>query len=285
MPWIFYAFITAFSLATADALCKRAMARTDEYVVAWVREGYALPFLAIAFFFIDIPPLDKTFWLTLFILLPLEVTALLLYVKAIRFSPLSISIPFMALTPVFIILNAFILLGELPDRSGILGVALIALGAYLMNVRATREGLLEPIKAIGRERGVIFMAIVAFIYSITSTLGKLAVQHSGPIFFGFFYPFVLTIALSMVVGFRGVLHQVVSRPVTFLGIGIFTALMIVSHFLGISMTEVAYMISVKRTSLIFSVIYGWLLFGEAGIGERFLGSALMTAGVILITVF
>jgi len=285
MSWAFYAFIAAFSLATADALSKRAMARTDEYVVAWVREGYALPFLAIAFFFIDIPPLDKTFWLTIFTLLPLEVTALLLYVKAIRASPLSITIPFMALTPVFIILNAFILLGELPDRSGILGVVLITVGAYLLNVRTTREGLLGPIKAIGRERGVIFMTIVAFIYSITSTLGKLAVQHSSPVFFGFFYPFVLTIVLSTVVGFRGVLHQVISRPITFLGIGIFTSAMIVSHFLGISMAEVAYVISVKRTSLIFSVIYGWLLFGEANIGERVFGSAFMVLGVILITAF
>ena len=61
--------------------------------------------------------------------------------------------------------------------------------------------------------------------------------------------------------------------------------MVLSHFTALSMTDVAYMISVKRTSLIFSVIYGKFLFGEKNTGERLLGSVLMVAGVVLITVF
>ena len=129
------------------------------------------------------------------------------------------------------------------------------------------------------------MIIVALIYSITSTMGKVAVQHSSPIFFGFFYPFLLTILLSIILGIRNLLPQVVSRPKTFLQIGLFTSIMIASHFMALSMTNVAYMISVKRTSLIFSVIYGRLLFGEGNTGERLIGSILMISGVISITLF
>ncbi|MBI3752655.1 MAG: DMT family transporter [Deltaproteobacteria bacterium] len=285
MLWILFAFITAFSLSTADALSKRAMQKSDEYVIAWVREGYALPFIAIALFFIPIPNLDKTFWLSVLILLPLEITALILYVKAIKTSPLSLTIPFMALSPVFITVIAFFLLGEWPDKSGIIGIFFITIGAYLLNVKAGSSGILGPIKAIAREKGSVLMIIVAVIYSITSTIGKIAVQHSSPIFFGFFYPLLLTIVLSMVVGVRGTLHQVVSRPATFLFIGIFTAIMILSHFLAISMADVAYVISVKRTSLVFSVLYGWIVFKEVNIRERLLGSVLMLCGIISITVF
>lgn len=280
-----FALITAFSLSTADALSKRAMIKSDEYVIAWVREGYALPFVAIALFFIPIPDLDKTFWVSVLILLPLEITALILYVKAIKLSPLSLTIPFMALSPVCITVIAFFLLGERPDKSGITGIFLITIGAYLLNAKASSLGLLGPIKAIAKERGSVMMIIVAIIYSITSTIGKIAVQHSSPIFFGFFYPLLLTIALSMVVGVKGTLRQVVSRPLIFLSIGIFTAIMILSHFMAISMADVAYVISVKRTSLIFSVFYGWIIFKEVDIGERLLGSGLMLAGVVLITVF
>src|SRR3990172_8640921 len=275
MLWIFFAFITAFALSTADALSKRALAQSNEYVIAWVREGYALPFIAIAFFFIPIPDIDATFW----------ISVLILYVKAIKLSPLSITIPFMALSPVFIIVIAFFLLGELPDTSGFVGILLITIGTYLLNAKASNVVVLGPIKAIANEKGSMLMVIVAVIYSITSTIGKIAVQHSSPIFFGFFYPLLLTITLSMVVGIKGTLHRVVSRPVTFLTIGIFTAIMILSHFLAISMADVAYVISIKRTSLIFSVIYGWLVFKELNIGERLLGSGLMLAGVVCITVF
>jgi len=286
MPlWVLYALIAAFSLATADAISKKAMGESDEYVIAWVRQGYSLPFLALIFLYIDIPDLDRTFWLTLFFLIPLEMTAILLYMKAIKTSPLSLTIPFLSLSPLFIILIAFVLLGELPDKSGLMGILLIAAGGYLLNIRATKEGLLGPIRAIRREKGSILMIIVALIYSITSTLGKVAVQHSSPLFFGAFYPLLLTIALSVLLAVRGRLTQAVSRPFIFLVIGLFISIMVLSHFKAISLIDVSYMISVKRFSLIFSVIYGKILFKETDTGERLMGSILMVAGVILITLF
>jgi len=285
MSWIVYALITAFSIATADAISKKAMIRSHEYVIAWVRQGYTLPFLAVVFFFIEIPPLDNTFWLTLLVAVPLDVTAIILYVKAIRLSPLSLTIPFIALSPMFVIITAFVILGELPDISGLFGILLIVIGAYLLNVRATKHGVLGPIKAIKKERGSVLMIIVALIYSVTSTLGKVAVLHSSPLFFGAFYPFILTIIFTVIVGYKGHLSGVISRPRIFLGIGFFIAMMMLSHFTAISLTDVAYMISVKRLSLLFSVAYGWILFGERNVAERLIGSILMIAGVVSITLF
>ena len=285
MSWVIYALITAFSIATADAISKKALVRSNEYVIAWVRQGYSLPFLVVVFFFIDIPPLDNTFWLTLLIVIPLDVTAIILYIKAIHLSPLSLTIPFIALSPVFVIITAFVILGELPDISGLIGILLIVTGAYLLNVRATRHGVLGPIMAIGREKGSVLMIIVAIIFSFTSTLGKVAVMHSSPLFFAAFYPFILTFIFTVIAGFKGQLSGIISRPLIFLGIGFCMAMMMLSHYLAISLTDVAYMISVKRCSLLFSVIYGWVLFREIRISERLIGSALMIAGVVAITLF
>ena len=219
------------------------------------------------------------------IAIPLDVTAIILYVKAIRLSPLSLTIPFIALSPMFVIITAFVILGELPDISGLFGILLIVIGAYLLNVRATKHGVLGPIKAIKKERGSVLMIIVALIYSVTSTLGKVAVLHSSPLFFGAFYPFILTIIFTVIVGFKGQLSGVISRPRIFLGIGFFIAMMMLSHFVAISLTDVAYMISVKRLSLLFSVAYGWILFGERNVAERLIGSILMIARVVSITLF
>lgn len=285
MVWVFFAIATALSLSTADALSKRALRNTDDLVVVWVREGYALPFLAVAFLFVPVPKLDATFWLTVVSLLPLEIIALILYIKAIRLSPLSVTVPFLALSPVFIIFIAFVFLGEMPDRSGILGIVLITIGAYTLNVSASKQGVFGPVKAVVKEPGSMLMLVVAVIYSVTSTLGKIAVQHSSPVFFGFFYPFTLTVVLTVYLGARGKLGYVFSKPATFIPIGLCTSAMIITHFIAISMTQVAYMIAVKRTSLIFSVIYGWLIFKEEKIKERLLGSALMLAGVVMILAF
>ena len=73
----------ALSVATADALSKKALATdNDTYLVAWVRIGYAVPFLIFILPFIDIPELDNVFFIVTFVLIPLEITALILYMKA-----------------------------------------------------------------------------------------------------------------------------------------------------------------------------------------------------------
>lgn len=282
MNWFPIALFSALSLSTADALSKRELRHTEDIVVAWVREGYAIPFLLIVLFFIEIPPLDSTFFLTLALLVPLEITALFLYVKAIKLSPMSLSIPFMALSPVFIIFIAFLLLGEVPGVAGVFGILLIVAGVYTLNAGAYSAGILGPFKAILKEKGSLIMIIVAVIYSITGTLGKVAIQHSSPVFFGSFYSIILALAMSVYLIARGRLGMVFSRPASYLPIGLCTAAMALSHFIAISGTQVAYMISVKRTNLIFSVLFGWLFFKESNIRERLVGTIIMAAGVFLI---
>lgn len=285
MLWLFYALITAISVATLDMLCKRVMAELDEYLVSLIRWGYSLPFLLLLLPFIEIPKLGPGFWLTVAILVPLEIAAIILYMRSIKLSPLSLTIPFQALTPVFLILTSFLMLRESPDISGFIGIILVSLGVYLLNFHRIDQGVLEPLRAIWREKGSILMIIVAFIYSITSNLGKLAVLNSAPVFFGVIYFFILTGALLPVVLIRsrGDIVQVFSRPGSFLLIGLFSAMMIIFHFLSIELIEVAYMISVKRSSMLFSVIYGGLIFKEFNIRERLIGSSVMIAGVVLIT--
>ena len=285
MLWLFYALLTAISVATLDMLCKRVMADLDEYLVSLIRWGYSLPFLLLVLPFIEIPKLGPGFWLAVVILVPLEIVAIILYMRSIKLSPLSLTIPFQALTPVFLLLTSFLMLRESPDISGFIGIILVSLGTYLLNFHRIDQGVLEPLRAIWREKGSILMIIVAFIYSITSNLGKLAVLNSAPVFFGVIYFFILTGALLPVVLIRsrGDIVQVFSRPGSFLLIGLFSAMMIIFHFLSIELIEVAYMISVKRSSMLFSIIYGGLIFKEFNIRERLIGSSVMIAGVVLIT--
>jgi drug/metabolite transporter (DMT)-like permease len=169
----------------------------------------------------------------------------------------------------------------------VIGILFIAVGAYLLNLHHGNERVLVPLRCIVKEKGSLMMIGVAFIYSITSTLGKIATLHSSPVFFGMFYTLVLTMALTPVALFRVIKIPFNFRPQlkTFLLIGFFYALMTIAHYQAIARVEVVYMISIKRLSLVFSVLYGGLIFHEENINERLLGSLVMIVGVILITVF
>ncbi len=288
MSWFIYAFVCALSLATADALSKKALDdNTDPYIVAWVRTGYAAPFIAVIIPFIDIPELDSVFFVITFLVVPLDIIAVLLYIKAIKVSPLSLTLPFLSLTPIFLIVTSYIILGERPDKFGFIGIILVVIGAYLLNVHTISQGFLAPFKAIAKEKGSVLMIIVAFIFSIGACLGKIAVQHSSPAFFSVIYIFLLSLFLFIIIIFKSkhFLSKSISRPVPFILIGMLIAIMISTHLKAISLIEVSYMVSVKRLSILFGVIYGVMFFKETNIKERFLGATVMISGIIMISIF
>ncbi|MEK7699551.1 MAG: DMT family transporter [Planctomycetota bacterium] len=284
MNWFLLSLSSAFFVTSADALCKRSLKQNGEYLIAWVRIGFAAPLLLLLLPFIEIPSLDLPFFLALLISVPLEVTALILYTKAIKLSPLSLTLPFLALSPVFMIFTSDLMLGERLGKLGIISIFLATAGAYLLNVNTTKNGILEPFKAIRRERGSLYMILVAFIYSITSNLGKMAIIHSSPLFFAATYLPILAIVFFPIVMWKnhGNVKELFVSPKTFGAIGLAMAISVTAHVLAVNMMAVPYVISVKRLSLLFGIMYGAIWFKETHIKERLLGAIIMISGVIML---
>lgn len=284
--WFIYALLSAFFLATSDALTKRAARDEDEYLVAWFRLCFTLPIFIILYFFIPLPDLDREFFLSFAIALPLEIITVFLYVKAIKVSPLNLTLPFLSLTPLFLTFVSYIITGERVSPEGLVGIIMIAIGGYTLNADKNRSGLIEPIRAIIKEKGSVLMIVVAFIYSFTSSLGKVAIKHSSSLFFGISYFFTLTILSGPISIWMGRKHlkDFISRRFYWklLFPGFFYALMVIFHMLAMDLTKVAYMISVKRLSLIIGVIYGYLFFKEENFRQRLLSTTIMLIGFIIL---
>lgn len=280
-----YAFGAAFFTAASDAMAKQVLRRHSAVVVAWARLAYASIFLLPLLFLVPIPKLDGIFWLTIAVLLPLEIIAIILYMKALQISPLSLTVPFLSLTPAFTIVTAFFILGELPDLPGLFGICMIIAGAFALNIHRIKEGALKPLHSIIAEKGSLLMIAVAFIYSITSVLGKAAIQHSSPAFMGICYVPIISLSLFPLAIRKGMRWGTLkSGGVLLFLIGACQALTALCHFKGISMILVSYMISVKRLSLLFGVAFGGIFFHEEHIRQRLAGSLMMLAGVVLILI-
>lgn len=284
--WVLLSMISAFSLATSDALAKKALERSDEYLVALFRLLFCLPMLVGLLVIIPVPDVDMSFYAAFGLSFPLEIIALVLYIKALKSSPLSLTLPFLSLTPVFLIFVSYVVLGEKVSLQGGAGIFLIAAGSYILNLHEVRKGLLEPFLAVGREKGSLFMIAVAIIYSVTSSLGKMAIEHSSPLFFGSLYFVAVTIVFAPIALWFGRLDirrfAGERRFLALIAPGILYAVMIVSHMIAISLTKVAYMISLKRMSLLIGIVYGYLLFKEKHIRQRLSGALLMFMGFVLI---
>ncbi|MBI4436871.1 MAG: EamA family transporter [Candidatus Omnitrophica bacterium] len=285
--WLLLALLCAFLVGTGDVFSKLALRKSNEKIVGLARLLYALPILGLAAWAKGIPPLPHPFWFTLLGMLPFELSAYLLYLRSIRIAPLSLTVPFLALTPVFTIVTSWILLGERVSFAGAVGIFAVTTGIYLIQMETVSKGWTSPLVSLFREPGIRFMILSAFLYSIASNLGKRAIQFSSPVAFAFLYQLIDAFILSFL-AWRGSASlgqmgkELFLQRKLYLALGAVMAFALLVHAVGISMSPVPYFIAVKRTSLLVGVVSGGLFFKEEKILQRLVGAAFMVGGVGLI---
>ena len=298
MNWLLITLLCAFTLAASDAVAKKYLSHVDLRSLTLIRLGFAGLLMSPLLIDIQLTNYPKEFWGWLTISVPAEIIAMLLYMKAIRDYPLSLTVPYLAFTPMFVILTGWVVLGESISLSGTGGILLIVFGAWLLNIPETdlsptpmtKPGLrvfinnvLEPFKNIFRNPGSRYMLIAAFIYSITASTSKAAMGFMGAQQFGAFYFACIGIAALLLFGRRGI-ATIRQNFFPALAVAALMAIMVFLHFKAIELVEAAYMVSVKRTSLLFGIIFGVLFFKEKHLGMHLIAAGMMLGGVFIISV-
>jgi uncharacterized membrane protein len=286
MLWALLSLFTALSQAAKDLLCKKGLCEIDEYAVAWSIEVFSAIFLLPALLFIGIPVLDQTFLLMIVVTALLDTLAAILYMKAIKSSPISLVAPMMMFTPMFLLITSPLILGEFPSVFGLAGIVLIVFGSYMLKIKEAKKGITEPFRALAKEKGPLLMLATAFIWSFTGNFDKIGVEHSNPAFWIIsHYLLVSLFLLPLVVMKSKTAHKIPSKFWMLAPIGLIAGLGVLAQMFAITMTIVPYVLSIKRTSVLFSVIFGFFFLKEKDIRQRLLGAFIMVIGVLLITLF
>lgn len=123
---------------------------------------------------------DRGYWRYGLGALVLNVLANLFFLWAVKLGALSATVPLLGLTPVFTALLGIVLLAEVPTTAQWFAIALVVVGALGLN--ASRVDLTRPWRLLStpvRERGGLYMTLVALLWSITPVFDKLALQHAS----------------------------------------------------------------------------------------------------------
>ncbi len=285
MNWVLLALLTALAAASQDAWVKRHFSAASPYEMMAYPLAYSLPLFCLTAPFVAIPSIDNVFISYFLAAIPINGLGFLLHIRAIQISPLSLTLPYLAFTPLFILFTGFIILGELPNAWGLLGVLVIVLGGYVLNIDPMIYSPLEPLRAFGREKGSVIMLIVAFICSLGGVVGKKAILHSSVMFFTvtFFVSLAVVMLATMHLTGRADLRRLAAQPGKGAVAGGLLFLHAVCHGWAISITKAVYMISLKRVSILIGVIYGGVFFRERHLIYRLVGTGLMIAGAALIS--
>lgn len=285
MSWYLLSILAALLYGGQSVYLKALADDLDQLLVTWSVFAFALPLYAAMLFATGLPAVSSDFWLPLAVSLAVNLIAWPLFVRSVQLSDISLVMPLLAFTPVFILGVEYLLLGDTPGLWGLAGIGLIVLGAYILNIRRGLSSLLEPLRALLDDRGAVLMLTVSLLWSLSATVEKLTVTASSPSFYMTTFGALFTLLFAPVVALKtdDALGNLRAHLPILAGAGGLTGLMALAQMNALQSTPlVNYVIAIKRAGMLVSVLLGWLLFAEENILFRAIGALLMVAGVALI---
>jgi len=285
LTWLILGIFTAFFEALKDVFGKQNLKKSDEYVVAWSLAFFSVIFLIPWVIYTGIPALNTQFAIALLIGGSINAVTTILYIKAIKVSDLSLTVPLVALTPLFMLLTSPLIVGEYPNFFDYIGILLIVTGSYLLNIKEKSQGYLAPFKALLKEPGPKMMLIVAFLWSITSNFDKIGVKNSSPIFWLFSLFGTMSILLLPILLHKtpNPSRKILKQLPMLAAMGFFNAIGLLCQMQALTLTLVVQVIAIKRTSVLMGVLFGHFIFQEKDIQQRLLGAGIMILGVFFIS--
>jgi drug/metabolite transporter (DMT)-like permease len=207
-----------------------------------------------------------------------------LYFRALQVSPLSLCVPFLSFTPVFLIPTGFLVLGELPPPVKLLGVLLIVIGSLAMHRRLFAVSWLAPVRAIIQEKGSRYMLTVSFLFSITNPLDKKLVLMSDVFTESVAYGLGLVLAFFLMGKMqRADFGAAIRQNVKWVALaGLFDAISLLFQLASYAYIAVVISVSIKRAGIILAVLAGWLFFREREITDKLIAASVMFCGVLIL---
>lgn len=288
-------FLLAFGAAIANSLTQVnskwaiSLSRYGKPTILFIGFSVSTLILAIAVRVVGVPEIQPNFWLAVFGSVILNFIAFPILLKAYEIGEFSSVYSMILLTPVFLMLTAFIGLGEVPSAWGVVGVSLTVAGLYV--VAKNNTGGHNGVKDF--KKGNLLGIGVALIYSISVNFDKLATQYSSPLFAGLVSSALLVLAYGF---YSLVVHRTFficegndgTHPFYLPGffiiilLGLTLAAGSIFHNAALLTGYASYTIAIKRIGVLFGVIWGWLFFHEKDIWRKALGALIAVGGVVMI---
>ncbi len=303
---MFWALLSGIG-ACADAgyyiVNKKFLGSVDPDLLAASGFLFTALFLLGISFSRGIPPLGPDFVMAVMAAVIINILGTTLAFRALKSTDISLAVPMLSFTPLFLIVTAAVMLHEFPSIIGIVGILVLVFGSYVLNTAAEHESLLDPFRSMLSHPGIFSMLVVSFLYAIAIGFDKMIVLNSDTVFGSGVVFFLLGSAFAAIhclKRWRGRLPGPgvagdIPQPE---GIRIFSGsqgLLVAGIIIGILLTIeamvinaaylvqiVPYVSAIKRTSILITVLYGTMVIREEEVFRRVAGAVLMVCGVVLI---
>jgi drug/metabolite transporter (DMT)-like permease len=232
-------------------------------------------------FFTGLPP--RSMWLFAFASMLLEAIYFILLSFAYSDHDFSLVYPMArGAAPALVVLWSFAFLHEIPSIGGLIGIATIVGGLVIIGA----TNFFQPHEGKPKLKGIFIALLIALVISIYTLIDGFAVKH-GPAL-----PYGLTMFTMIPILTSPVLMHHYGWDRFIKASHLQTARLILAGLLGViaymlalfaySLAPVNYSEAIREVSVVIGAFAGWYFLGEKMGRVRFLGAAVIFAGIVLI---
>jgi uncharacterized membrane protein len=266
---------------------KSEITHIDEYSLSLGIRIFSSLLLFPALFFFSFPSsfsfkdVFLIFWVVL-----LSAISTITSLQAVKYGDISVVGPIGSLALPLLLVTSYIFTGELPNSAWYIWVGIIFLWLYCLEGNL-RNGFFSPFRAMMHDRGAKAMMITTLIQSVTAPLDKIGIWVYGIIPWIFLTSFLSVPLILMYMYFskKDISLRLYTQLSYIKKVSILSIVMgggLILQMLALKLTLIIYVISLKRTSGMISVLLGWLIFKEQDIAKKFFASALMFVWALVI---
>ena len=285
--WILFALGSALFAGLTSILAKCGIRKTDSTLATAVRTVVVLAFSWLMVFVVGsqsqltrIP--GKT--LLFLVLSGLSTGASwLCYFRALQRGDINKVVPIDKSSTVLTIVLAFVLLGETPDVYSLAGVVLILAGTLLMVERKASS------VSGGKGGGCLLYALLSAVFaSLTSILGKIGISgiesnlgtaiRTGVVL-------VMSWVMVFVTRSGGQITHIPGRELLFICLsGLATGASWLCYYRALQEGPASVVVPIDKLSILVTIAFSRLVFGERLSGKAAVGLAAITAGTVVMLI-
>jgi drug/metabolite transporter (DMT)-like permease len=268
--------------AVWNLLVKRS---NDKQVFLWLALTISLLALLFPFIFFS-KPFPAVGWLYIVPSALLEAFYFVLLGNAYSQGDLSLVYPLArGSAPVFVLLFASFFLGERVTWGGAVGIACVTLGIYILHIKGPNlRTLLAPFRSFA-ERPSLLAILTGLTIASYSVVDKAAMGHVDPLTY-LYLVFLVTCILLAPVMLRkrqALAIEWHKQRVSIVAVGTMSAAGFLLVLVALTSTQVSYVTPVREISVVFGALLGGIVLREAFAFAKVLGSVVIFAGVVCIS--
>lgn len=281
--WILWTQLGSVSDTFKNILVKFVPSEIESLLLTWIWLFFTIITLVPFFLMGGIPQTPALFWGLILLRAIFDPIAIFLFTYSLRQSEVSKVIPLLTISPVIAAVSSVFINNEVPSLIGWLGLGLVLIGVYLLNLKPGLR-LLQPFLELGN-KGSLAMLGAALIWGLQVSFFKLGITISSVSYFTFVGTLAVFIAFSLAIfgKYQLQLPSIFTKQnlIKLAAVGFLDGITVYFRMLALVTGFAGYVSALNRTSILYSSLLAGQLLGEK-IWQRLPAILICLLGAVLI---